>query len=129
MLSIRCRVEPNFRSWPNPGHVQGNSPPDPSEDGSLGNNDRDPCAHHASGLELAPDARVPCYELALLGIWDEVAVVAPGQGGRQMPDMECSHHDRDGVGVMRVPRLGHQKARLGFERAARRCDWHAALTE
>src|SRR5262249_12449451 len=61
--------------------------------------------------------------------WDEAAVVAPGQGSRQMPDMECSHHDRDGVGGMRVPRLGHQKAHLGFERAARRWDWHAALTE
>ena len=90
--------------------MQGNLPPNLSEDGSLGNNDRDPCAHYASGLESAPDSRVPCYELASLGVWDEAAVVAPGQGGRQMPDVECSHHDRDGVGVMRVPRLRHQKA-------------------
>ena len=42
-------------------------------EGSLGNNDRDPCAHHASGLALAADARVPCHELASLGAWDEAA--------------------------------------------------------
>ena len=104
-------------------------PPNLSEDGGLGNTDRDPCAHHAPGLKSAPDARRPCHELVSLGVWDEAAVVAPGQGGRQVPNMECSHHDRDGPGVMWIPRLRHQETDLRFERAARRRDRHAALTE
>jgi hypothetical protein len=72
---------------------------------------------------------VPVTSCLPLGIWNEAAVVALGQGGRQVPNMECSHHDRDGLGIIWVPRPGHEKAHLGFERAARRRNRHTALAE
>jgi hypothetical protein len=73
------------------------------------NTDRDLCSHHASGLKSAPEARGPWHQPVSLGVWDEAAVVTPGQAGGQVPHMEASHHDRDGAGVRRVPRLGHEK--------------------